>query len=83
VELITNAVQKVSESVPVIGKKKKKGRMHTFDHVDSFLLFIVYSNNEDTAFMLECIQAGAAEYLLQPLRADVIKTMFLVICIST
>ncbi|KAI8880794.1 HD-domain/PDEase-like protein [Backusella circina FSU 941] len=53
--MITDAVQKVSELVPVI----------------------VYSNNEDTAFMLECIQAGAAEYLLQPLRADVIKTMFL------
>jgi hypothetical protein len=30
VELITNAVQKVSESVPVIGKKKK-GRMYTVE----------------------------------------------------
>jgi hypothetical protein len=28
--------------------------------------------------MLECIQAGAADYLLQPLRPDVIKTLFLV-----
>lgn len=28
--------------------------------------------------MIECIQAGAADYLLQPLRPDVIKTLFLV-----
>lgn len=28
--------------------------------------------------MLECIQAGAADYLLAPLRPDVIKTLFLV-----
>lgn len=28
--------------------------------------------------MIECIQAGAADYLLHPLRPDVIKTLFLV-----
>ncbi|CEI87512.1 hypothetical protein RMCBS344292_01923 [Rhizopus microsporus] len=29
--------------------------------------------------MIECIQAGAADYLLHPLRPDVIKTLFLVL----
>lgn len=28
--------------------------------------------------MLKCINAGAADYLLKPLRLDVIKTLFLV-----
>ena len=28
--------------------------------------------------MLECMRAGAADYLLKPLRLDVIKTLFLV-----
>jgi hypothetical protein len=27
--------------------------------------------------MIECIQAGAADYVLHPLRPDVIKTLFL------
>jgi hypothetical protein len=31
--------------------------------------------------MIECIQAGAADYVLHPLRPDVIKTLFLVIYI--
>lgn len=32
--------------------------------------------------MLECIQTGAADYVLRPLRPDVIKTLFLVFTIS-
>lgn len=36
------------------------------------------SSNDDTAFMLDCIHAGAVDYLLKPLHMDVIKTMFLV-----
>ncbi|GAA5816888.1 hypothetical protein MFLAVUS_010423 [Mucor flavus] len=38
---------------------------------------IVTSTSQDANFMLECIQAGAANYLLSPLRPDVIKTLFL------
>ncbi|CEG68209.1 hypothetical protein RMATCC62417_04519 [Rhizopus microsporus] len=40
---------------------------------------IVCSTNDDSQFMIECIQAGAADYLLHPLRPDVIKTLFLVL----
>ncbi|KAI8642991.1 hypothetical protein BD408DRAFT_343218, partial [Parasitella parasitica] len=36
------------------------------------------STRDDPQFMLECIQAGAADYVLKPLRPDVIKTLFLV-----
>ncbi|KAG2200141.1 hypothetical protein INT47_012422, partial [Mucor saturninus] len=39
--------------------------------------FVVCSPKQDASFMLECIQAGAADYLLAPLRPDVIKTLFL------
>ncbi|KAI9355004.1 hypothetical protein BD770DRAFT_324354, partial [Pilaira anomala] len=35
------------------------------------------STSQDSNFMLECIQAGAANYILSPLRPDVIKTLFL------
>ncbi|CDH53831.1 hypothetical protein RO3G_01088 [Lichtheimia corymbifera JMRC:FSU:9682] len=38
---------------------------------------IACSSNDDTAFMLDCIHAGAVDYLLKPLHMDVIKTMFL------
>ncbi|KAI9274566.1 hypothetical protein BDA99DRAFT_533197 [Phascolomyces articulosus] len=38
---------------------------------------IACSSDENTAFMLDCIHAGAADYLLKPLRLDVIKTLFL------
>ncbi|KAF7722751.1 3',5'-cyclic-nucleotide phosphodiesterase [Apophysomyces ossiformis] len=38
---------------------------------------VVCSSNESTTFMLEYIHAGAADYLLKPLRLDVIKTLFL------
>jgi CheY-like chemotaxis protein len=43
------------------------------------MFLIVCSRNEDPQFMLDCVQAGAADYLLRPLRPDVIKTLFLVI----
>lgn len=39
---------------------------------------VVYSTKDDPQFMLECIRAGAADYVLRPLRSDVIKTLFLV-----
>ncbi|KAG0179237.1 3',5'-cyclic-nucleotide phosphodiesterase [Apophysomyces sp. BC1021] len=38
---------------------------------------VVCSSNENTTFMLDYIHAGAADYLLKPLRLDVIKTLFL------
>ncbi|KAI8140723.1 hypothetical protein BJV82DRAFT_215980 [Fennellomyces sp. T-0311] len=38
---------------------------------------IACSSDDNTAFMLDCIHAGAADYLLKPLRLDVIKTLFL------
>ncbi|CAO3703431.1 unnamed protein product [Rhizopus stolonifer] len=40
---------------------------------------IVCSTIDDSNFMIECIQAGAANYVLHPLRLDVIKTLFLVL----
>lgn len=55
VKLISQTVDKLSETVPVI----------------------VCSTRDDPNFMLECIQAGASDYLLRPLRPDVIKTLFL------
>lgn len=46
----------------------------------SFLLLknIVLSSNETASFMLDCIHAGAADYILKPMRLDVVKTLFLV-----
>lgn len=43
-----------------------------------FFLISVCSDNESAKFMLQCIQEGAADYVLKPLREDVLKTMFLV-----
>ncbi|KAI9280510.1 hypothetical protein BY458DRAFT_430667 [Sporodiniella umbellata] len=40
---------------------------------------VVCSTIDDSSFMVECIQAGAADYVLYPLRPDVIKTLFLVL----
>ncbi|KAI8336114.1 hypothetical protein BC941DRAFT_56473 [Chlamydoabsidia padenii] len=38
---------------------------------------IVCSSNENPSFMLDCIHAGAADYILKPMRLDVVKTLFL------
>ncbi|KAI9010960.1 hypothetical protein CLU79DRAFT_772091 [Phycomyces nitens] len=38
---------------------------------------IVYSSIESSEFMIDCINAGATDYLLKPLRPQVIKTLFL------
>ncbi|KAI9277574.1 hypothetical protein BY458DRAFT_432996 [Sporodiniella umbellata] len=46
---------------------------------DTGIPVIVCSTIDDSNFMIECIQAGAANYVLQPLRLDVIKTLFLVL----
>ncbi|KAI8379342.1 uncharacterized protein BYT42DRAFT_568478 [Radiomyces spectabilis] len=45
--------------------------------ITSNATIVVCSSNQDPNFMLHCIHAGAADYLLQPLRIDVIKTLFL------
>lgn len=39
---------------------------------------LVCSTIEDFDFMFGCINAGASEYLIKPLRADVIRTLPLV-----
>ncbi|KAI8373605.1 hypothetical protein EDC96DRAFT_498924 [Choanephora cucurbitarum] len=49
----------------------------TVDKMPDSIPVVVCSNNQDSQFMLDCIQAGAADYLLRPLRPDVIKTLFL------
>ncbi|KAG2181375.1 hypothetical protein INT43_008958 [Umbelopsis isabellina] len=51
-------------------KELKTGSLHDIAPV-------VCSDNESTKFMLQCIQEGAADYVLKPLRKDVLKTMFL------
>ncbi|KAG0181686.1 3',5'-cyclic-nucleotide phosphodiesterase [Apophysomyces sp. BC1021] len=38
---------------------------------------VVCSEIDEPRFMLDCIYAGAIDYLLKPLRLDVIKTLFL------
>ncbi|CAB4428041.1 unnamed protein product [Rhizophagus irregularis] len=38
---------------------------------------IVCSFNENSDFMLECLNKGAADYLLKPIRPEVAKTIFL------
>jgi DNA-binding NarL/FixJ family response regulator len=38
----------------------------------------VCSTNDSAKLMLQCINEGAADYILKPLRKDVLKTMFLV-----
>ncbi|KAI9486281.1 MAG: hypothetical protein EXX96DRAFT_548412 [Benjaminiella poitrasii] len=45
--------------------------------VSETIPIIVYSTNDNPQFMLDCIQAGATDYILRPLRPDVIKTLFL------
>ncbi|GAN05225.1 hypothetical protein MAM1_0085c04694 [Mucor ambiguus] len=50
---------------------------HTIEQVSDAVPVIVYSTKDDPQFMLECIQMGAADYVLRPLRPDVIKTLFL------
>ncbi|CEP19765.1 hypothetical protein [Parasitella parasitica] len=49
----------------------------TIELVSDAVPVIVYSTRDDPQFMLECIQVGAADYVLKPLRPDVIKTLFL------
>lgn len=44
----------------------------------SYTWMIVCSTIEDFDFMFGCINAGASEYLIKPLRADVIRTLPLV-----
>lgn len=48
----------------------------------NLVIAVVCSTRDDPNFMLECIQAGASDYLLRPLRPDVIKTLFLVCRVS-
>ncbi|KAF7726028.1 3',5'-cyclic-nucleotide phosphodiesterase [Apophysomyces ossiformis] len=38
---------------------------------------IVCSTSDSPEFMVKCLRYGAADYLLKPLREDVVKTMFL------
>ncbi|KAI8340806.1 hypothetical protein BC941DRAFT_418224 [Chlamydoabsidia padenii] len=38
---------------------------------------IVCSSNENPSFMLDCVHAGAADYILKPMCLDVVKTLFL------
>ncbi|CAO3646189.1 unnamed protein product [Mucor hiemalis] len=38
---------------------------------------VAYSHNDSTTFMLQCIQMGAVDYMLKPIREPVLKTMFL------
>ncbi|ORY95956.1 hypothetical protein BCR43DRAFT_493863 [Syncephalastrum racemosum] len=38
---------------------------------------IACSSNDNPSFMLDCVHAGAADYVVKPLRMDVIKTLFL------
>ncbi|GAB5590831.1 hypothetical protein Unana1_05731 [Umbelopsis nana] len=38
---------------------------------------VVCSTNDSAKLMLQCINEGAADYILKPLRKDVLKTMFL------
>ncbi|ORZ07574.1 hypothetical protein BCR42DRAFT_150286 [Absidia repens] len=40
---------------------------------------IVCSSNENSSFMLDCVHAGAADYILKPMRLDVVKTLFLIL----
>jgi DNA-binding NarL/FixJ family response regulator len=47
----------------------------------SFIIIIVYSvcsTDDSSSLMLDCIHAGAADFILKPFRLDVIKTLFLV-----
>ncbi|KAJ8652111.1 hypothetical protein O0I10_012262 [Lichtheimia ornata] len=55
-----------------IRKSSRELDQHSID-----VPIIACSTNDDTAFMLDCIHAGAVDYLLKPLHMDVIKTMFL------
>ncbi|KAH8552541.1 hypothetical protein BGW37DRAFT_423915 [Umbelopsis sp. PMI_123] len=51
-------------------KELKAGTLHDVAPV-------VYSTNDSAKLMLQCINEGAADYILKPLRKDVLKTMFL------
>lgn len=41
------------------------------------LIPVACSHNDSTSFMLECIQMGAVDYMLKPIREPLLKTMFL------
>ncbi|KAI8142332.1 hypothetical protein BJV82DRAFT_616373 [Fennellomyces sp. T-0311] len=56
--------------IRTITKQLKEGRLH--DTVP-----IVCSCSEDPEFMLECLCNGAADYIVKPLKAQAIKTLFL------
>ncbi|SAM01595.1 hypothetical protein [Absidia glauca] len=38
---------------------------------------VVYSSSQSTDYMLECLDHGAVNYILKPLRQDVVTTLFL------
>ncbi|OBZ86906.1 3',5'-cyclic-nucleotide phosphodiesterase regA [Choanephora cucurbitarum] len=43
----------------------------------SSIPLVVCSNDDSAQFMLDCLQAGAVDYLLKPIYSNVIKTLFL------
>lgn len=63
---------------PVVGEHKSPYTLFPFSAYIHSTLRIVCSANDNSSFMLDCVHAGAADYLIKPLRPDVIKTLFLV-----
>ncbi|KAM3579714.1 3',5'-cyclic-nucleotide phosphodiesterase [Umbelopsis sp. WA50703] len=73
-DLCPHANQLVHPAISILQqvvKELKAGSLHDIAPV-------VCSNNDSCKFMLQCIQEGAADYVLKPLRKHVLKTMFLV-----
>lgn len=75
VQFVHDIARDLPDHIPLIGEcifsKKSCVTLHLF-------FFLVCSKNESRQFMLDCIHAGATDYLLKPLSSTVIKTLFLV-----
>ena len=63
-----------TSSIPLVGKHHQYHK-----ESDAYFLYLQVCSNDDSAqFMLDCLQAGAVDYLLKPIYSNVIKTLFLV-----
>lgn len=53
-------------------------RTYTHNADSTYIIIVVLSKNEDEDYMLRCLEHGASDYILKPLRPDTMKTLFLV-----
>lgn len=70
----------ISNVVPTGKRVRERSIMILFWYIytNDFFTHLVCSTLDSPVFMVKCLQAGAADFILKPLSEDVTKTLFLV-----